>query len=198
MMGEQHLNGLPSWFSTVCHRRHTKGNSYFGTDAETEMIWRHFTFANYRGRFSETSEHLGSRDGQVFSRSDVKRDAFPTPGVNPKFDNPKRLALRFGIHAWFFAIIAELPPNDVIRCERRNGFQDFGLFIANRLTVVPDGRFHAEVAEHLEHMILDHVPHSSVRIVECASTLDSKVLGHGDLHALDVGTVPKGFHEFVR
>src|SRR6267378_2724647 len=135
------------------------------------MIPRKATFANCCGRFSETSEHLGSRDRQVFSRSDVKRDTVPTPGVNLKFYNRKRFGLGAGIYSWFFAIIAELPPNDVIRCERRNGLQDFGLFIANRLTVVPDGRFHAEVAEHLEHMILDHVPHSSVRIVECASTL---------------------------
>src|SRR4030095_13951726 len=172
MTGEQHLNRLQSWFINLRHRRHTKGDSYLGTDAETEMIRRYFTFANYCGRFSETSEHLGSRDRQVFSRSDVERNAFPTPGVDLKFDNRKRLGLRVGIHAWFFAITAELPSNNVIRRERRNGFQDFGLFVANGLTVVPHRRFHAEVAEHLEHMILDHVPHRSRRIVECASTLD--------------------------
>src|SRR5262249_44954888 len=73
-----------------------------------------------------------------------------------------------------------------------------GLFVANRLTVVPDWRFHAEVAEHLEHMILDHVPHGSRPVVKCASPLNSEFLGHGDLHALDVITVPEGLHECVR
>src|SRR5262245_14621176 len=73
--GEQHLNRLPGWFINLRHRRHTKGNRYFGTDAETEMIRRQLTFANYRGRFSEASEHLGSGDRQVFSCPDVERDA---------------------------------------------------------------------------------------------------------------------------
>src|SRR5262249_30582557 len=125
-------------------------------------------------------------------------DAFPTPGVHLEFDDRKRLGLRIGIHAWFSAITAELSANDIVRCERWNGLQNFGLFIANRLTVVPRRRFHAKVSEHLEHVILNHVPHRSSRIIECATTLNSEVLSHGDLHALDVGTVPKRFHEGVR
>src|SRR5262249_58960382 len=121
-------------FISLRHRRHTKGDSYLGTDAETEMIRRYLTFAKHCGRLSETSEHLGSRDRQVFSRSDVERDAFPTPGVNLEFDNRERLGLRVGIHARLFAITAELPPNDVIFCGRRNRFQDRGLFLANSFT----------------------------------------------------------------
>src|SRR5262245_42839023 len=126
-MGEQHLNRLQGWFITLPHRRHTKGDSCLRTDAKPEMIRHDVAFANYRGRLSETSEHLCSRHRQVFSRADVERDAFPTPRVHLEFDNRKRLGLRIGLYARFFAITAELAANDVICCERGNGLENFGL-----------------------------------------------------------------------
>ena len=44
-------------------------------------------------------------------------------------------------------------------------------------------------------MILDHVADGAGLVVEGASALDAEVLGHGDLHALDVVAVPERLEE---
>src|ERR1700730_9077054 len=46
-------------------------------------------------------------------------------------------------------------------------------------------------------MILDDVADCSGLIVESATTLDTKILRHSYLHALDIVAVPEGFHESV-
>src|SRR5262249_41250181 len=60
-----------------------------------------------------------------------------------------------------------------------------------------DGWFHREVGEHLKQVVLDDVAHSADLFVERASSLNTEVLGHGDLHALDVGTVPERFKQLI-
>jgi len=59
-------------------------------------------------------------------------------------------------------------------------------------------RFHRQVAEHLKQMILDDVADCAGLIVEATTALDTKIFGHGDLHALDIVSVPERFHEGVR
>ena len=47
-------------------------------------------------------------------------------------------------------------------------------------------------------MVLDDVTDRARRVVEAAAALDTEVLGHCDLHALDVGTIPEGLHDRIR
>ena len=47
-------------------------------------------------------------------------------------------------------------------------------------------------------MILDHVADGARLVVEGAAALDPKIFGQGDLHALDVVSVPEGLQEGVR
>ena len=47
-------------------------------------------------------------------------------------------------------------------------------------------------------MVLDDVADRAGLVVEAAAALDAEVLGHRDLHALDVLAVPERFEERVR
>ena len=46
-------------------------------------------------------------------------------------------------------------------------------------------------------MVLDHVANGAGLIVESAAPLDSEFFRHGDLHALDVVTIPERLHERI-
>ena len=59
-------------------------------------------------------------------------------------------------------------------------------------------RLHRDGREHL-HEVIDHdVSERPDRIVEVAAVGDAEVLGHGDLHAVDVVAVPHGLEHRVR
>src|SRR6516164_3322279 len=47
-------------------------------------------------------------------------------------------------------------------------------------------------------MILNYIADGTCFIIKSAATLDTKVFGHGDLHALDKVAVPERLHEGVR
>src|SRR6202042_2998895 len=46
-------------------------------------------------------------------------------------------------------------------------------------------------------MIFDHVAHGASRVVETAPSLDAEVLGHRDLHAFHVGSIPDRLEQRV-
>src|SRR5580698_9775124 len=46
-------------------------------------------------------------------------------------------------------------------------------------------------------MILDDVADRAGLIVEAAAALNTKIFGHGDLHAFNIAPVPERFHERV-
>ena len=75
--------------------------------------------------------------------------------------------------------------------------EDLHLLVADRFAVGPDRRLHRQVAQDLEQMILDDVADGARLVVEGAPALDAEVLGHGDLHALDVIAIPERLQEGV-
>ncbi len=81
--------------------------------------------------------------------------------------------------------------------ERRHRLEHLHLLVADRLAVDPDRRLHREVAQHLEQVVLDHVADRAGLVVERPSALHAEVLGHRDLHALDVVAVPDRLQERV-
>ena len=46
-------------------------------------------------------------------------------------------------------------------------------------------------------MVLDDVAYCSDLIVETTTALNTEILRHGNLHALDVVPIPEGFHERI-
>jgi hypothetical protein len=57
---------------------------------------------------------------------------------------------------------------------------------------------HREDGQHLEQVVLDDVAHRAEFLVEATAALDAELLGHGDLHALDVVAVPDRLDDGVR
>jgi hypothetical protein len=91
-----------------------------------------------------------------------------------------------------------LSTNDVLSPQSGNGLQDLHLFVPQGLAVQSRRRLHREIAQHLEKVVLDDIADRARRVVEGAAALDAEVFRHRDLHALDVGTIPEGFHERIR
>ncbi len=51
--------------------------------------------------------------------------------------------------------------------------------------------------EQLQHVVLEDVPGRAGLLVERAAALDAEVLGHGDLHVVDVAPVPERLEDAV-
>ncbi len=81
--------------------------------------------------------------------------------------------------------------------KRGDRLQHLDLFVADRLAVGARRRLHRQVGQHLEQMVLDDVAHRPGLVVERAAALDAEILGHRDLHALDVIAIPERFQERV-
>src|SRR5262249_10102158 len=125
-------------------------------------------------------------------------DALPAPRIDLQAQRSKSLRLRIGRNTVFRTISAELPAYDVFFAERRDGFQNLNLLIADGLAVGSDRRFHRQIGENLEQGILNHVADGSGLVVERAAALDAELLRHGDLDTLDVVAIPIRLYERIR
>src|SRR5262249_24989741 len=99
--------------------------------------------------------------------------------------------------AFLTPVATELPADQVARFQRRNGFQDLDLFIADRFAVSVHRRLHSKVGQDLEEMVLNHVADRAGFIVERTPALDAEVLSHRDLQAFDVMAVPERLQERI-
>jgi len=63
--------------------------------------------------------------------------------------------------------------------------------------IVAHRRVHGEQRDHLQEMILHDVADRTDLLVEAAAAFDAEMLGHGDLHVLDVLTIPDRFQKRV-
>jgi hypothetical protein len=130
-------------------------------------------------------------------RSDVEGHALPTPRVDPQPKGDKSLDARVRGHASFRSVAANLTTHDVVHGQVRNRFEDFHLLVANRLAVGPHRRFHCQIAQNLEQVILNHIPQSAGLLVKRAAPLHAKIFRHRDLHTLHAIPVPERLHERV-
>src|SRR5262249_39594909 len=148
-------------------------------------------------RLPESRDDFRARHGEMLARPDVEGDALPAPGTNPQTQGHKRLDLRVRGYALFRSVPAKLTAHDVIHGEAADGFEDLDLLVANRFAVGPSGRFHRQVAQDLEQMVLNYVANGAGFVVERAAPLDAEIFGHRDLHALDAIPVPERLDEAV-
>src|SRR5439155_1780789 len=127
--------------------------------------------------FVEPPNNFSTSYRQALAGSDVERNTFPAPGIDlqPQCDK----CFRSGIlcHAFFITVATELPTHEIGWLDRRNRFEHFYFFISERFAVVASGRFHREVGNYLEEMVLDHIAHRAGLIVEAAAALNSKIFG---------------------
>src|SRR5580700_5881161 len=68
--------------------------------------------------------------------------------------------------------------------------QNFGLFIADRVRLKGNWRFHRSQGDELENMVWHHVTQRTRLIVVTAALLYSHRLNHRDLHVINVAAVP--------
>ena len=83
-------------------------------------------------------------------------------------------------------------PGDLVRIQDAHGFQQLGLLIADGVGRDRARRFHAQIGEHLQHVVLDHVAQHAGAVVVAAAALDADGLGDSELDMVHVVLVPQG------
>src|SRR5215510_12877195 len=149
------------------------------------------------GRFSKPDENFSTSYRQAFSGANVERNSLPTPGINIQAQGGKCFDFRVRRYTRLFPIPAKLPADHVLCIYWRDGLQDFYFLVADGLAIYSRGRFHGEVRQDLEQMILHDVANGSRLIVEGPSALDADILSHRNLHVFDIVAIPKRLEKRV-
>src|SRR5262249_47250271 len=87
--------------------------------------------------------------------------------------------------------------DDGVGVERPDRLQDFDFLIPDRLAISAHGRFHRQVRDDLQQVVLHHVAYAADAIVKRAATLYAELLGHRDLYAFDVPAIPDRLEDLV-
>src|ERR1700679_2583428 len=148
--------------------------------------------------FAKPRHHLHARHRKILPRTNVKRNAIPPPRINLKLQTSKRLHLRVRRNTLLIQIATELPANQILRLNRRNGLKHLHLLITHRLSIASRRTLHREIAHHLEDMVLNHIANRARLVIKSPTTLNPKVLRHRDLNSLNIVTIPNGFQERIR
>ena len=114
-----------------------------------------------------------------------------------QFECRKRLHFGIGGHALLLSVAAELAAHQVLRIQRRDSLKHLHLFVANGFAVRADGRLHRQIRQHLEQVVLHHVTDGANLLIKRAPPLNPKILGHRNLHALDVRAIPKRLQQHI-
>src|SRR5262249_12133759 len=77
-------------------------------------------------------------------------------------------------------------------------FKQSKFFVPQRFSVAAHWSFHREQRQYLEQVVLYDVPNCADFFIKPASSLNTKALGHGDLHIGNVVIVPDRFEERIR
>ena len=163
------------------------------------------------GHRSELDHHFGNPGRQALSRCAVEGDILPAPVVDEKPDGGKRLDRGIAGHSRLCPVgrhvlaldpaVAVLPADgalvDMIRVNGTDRVEDIGHLVADLVGVEGDRRLHGDQAEDLDEMILDHVPQGPGVVVVGPPVFDPDLLGHGDLHVVDVAPVPDRLEEGI-
>ena len=146
----------------------------------------------------EDQPHLGLGVGQQLARADEERHARPTPVLDLEAQGAVGLGCGVGGDAVDLAIPLELAANVMLRVRVTRRAVQQGLHLLDRVEVAVHRRLHRDRGEHLHEVVDDDVAQRADRIVEVAAVGDAEVLGHRDLHAVDVVAVPHRLEHRVR
>src|SRR5262245_54869268 len=122
-------------------------------------------------------------------------NSFPAPGVYRQTESCIRFHFRVFRYARFVAVASELTADNLLCTERLNRFKDLDFFVADRFAIGSNRRFHREVRQDLEHVVLHDIADCARLVVEDTTALDPEIFGHRDLHAFDTLAVPEWIEE---
>ena len=100
-----------------------------------------------------------------------------------------RLHGRIRVDAVYLAVALVLAAHRVLRGQRAQRVHHLLLGITPAGKAVRARRLGQHGRQHLEHMVLQHVPDGAGPVVEPAAVRDIERLGHGDLDVVHVGPV---------
>ena len=143
--------------------------------------------------------------------ADVKRHASPAPVGDLGAQGDKGFGAAGGVDAFFFQVAwhglavhiarAVLATDHVLAQGLRRpafeGAQHFEFFIADRIGMGIDGRFHGDGAQQLQRMVLHHVAQRAGGFVKAAAFFHAQFFGNGDLDVGDVLAPPQGLEQGI-
>ena len=77
------------------------------------------------------------------------------------------------------------------------GAENLDLLVTDGVGLEINGRLHGHEGEELHDVVLNHVAQNAGFFVVGAAAFQADGFGHGDLHGVDVATVPDRFEDDV-
>ena len=164
-------------------------------------------------RLLELHDDLGAALPQRFARAQVDRDALPPPVVDVEARGRERLRLGLRIDILLLPVAgpqhlaavvhlgAVLAAHHVaahlLRRVDAHGLQQLGLLVADGVGLEGARHLHAEIGQHLEHVVLHHVAQHAGGVVVAAAALDVDRLRDVELDVVDVVLVPQRLEHAV-
>ncbi len=162
---------------------------------------------DHLGRLLELDDDLRAALPQRLARAQIDRHTFPAPVVDE--ESHCRVGLRLGrrIDVLLLAISRLVAGGSVLASHRvmcdlvgrevSHRLKHLRLFVADGVRFERGRRFHADVGQHLQHVVLHHVPQHAGRVVVAAPALDVDRLGDVELDVVDIVFVPQRFEHAV-
>ena len=157
----------------------------------------------------EHQRDLGDPAAQALTGPEVERHPRPAPGVDLEFDGGERLGGRGLGEAVLVEqadhLLAALPARGVLparggqiqRLGQPGRGEHLDLLGLDLIGGEAHRLLHGGQRQKLQQMVLDHVPGGADPVVVAGAAAEADVLGHGDLHAVDVVAVPDRLIERV-
>src|SRR5680860_820499 len=173
-----------------------------------EVLGRGLAERQVRGAL-EDQGHLGDPATESLARAQVEGDTGPASGLHVEPDRCEGLGGRGLRDVLLVEVAVDLlaagPARGVLATSgvqveapgEYDGGQDLLLLHAQALGVEGDRLLHRHQGHQLDQVVLDHVAGGTDAVVVARATADADVLGHGDLHVVDVVRVPDRLEEVV-
>ena len=141
------------------------------------------------------------------ARPQIDRHTGPAVVVDVEFDGGVGLGVRVGINSWLLSVADDgltvhpktgtvLAPHtvafDVGAIQQPHRPEQVRLGVTNDARIKRRRRLHADVGQHLQEMVLQHVADDARLVVVAPAGLDAHGLRGGDLNMVDVPGVPEG------
>ena len=125
-----------------------------GNETEAEVVGQEERRSGTKSwRLPQADDNLRARHRQALSRSNVKRDALPSPRIEVKPESGEGLDLRIGGDAALLAVAAKLPTDDVLGLPEQESICRTFTFSSriDSLSILAGGS-HRQIAQQLEEI----------------------------------------------
>ena len=143
------------------------------------------------GRLNSTSTSVAVT-GRHLAGADVDRHALPAPAFDEQLHRDEGLDI--GIRRYARELGGSRRTARARPAAGRAGrthFSSAAFWSRCASCSSPGRRVHRQMRQHLQKVVLQHVPVGAGFVVEAPAILHAEILGHGDLDAADVVAVPQ-------